>query len=487
MAYRYGDRYQMSLIPRSIEEFVPEDHAVRAYDAFIDSLDFNELGITIDPDKVGNPEYDPRAMFKLLVFGYSYGIQSSRRLEREAHNNMCFIWLTGGLKPDHKTIAEFRRKNKTILKKIFRESVKMCIGLKLIKGNILFVDGTKIRANAAREQTHTKAQYERFLAKMDGRIKEVLQECEEKDRQEKGQGSWVKMDRELADKQKLKERIRKALEEFAPDDTKTKTVNMTDPDCKIMHSRQGSHASYNVQSVVDDEHGFIVHAEPVSDTNDARQFADQIDKANDVLGTPCDIACADAGYADTGELEKIDAKGITVIVPSQKQALHYPKDDPFDKSHFVYDPGKDTYTCPEGHTLRYSFTSKNKGKRQYRMEDPDVCRLCPHFGQCTKSLRGRNIIRLRNEKIKRKLEAQFNEESSRIIYNRRKTRSEPVFGHMKRNTKIVSFLLRGLDGAGAETSIFSLCFNITRAITILGVKKLIDICKAPRMESMVPV
>ena len=480
MAYRYGDRYQMSLIPRSIEEFVPGDHPVRAYDAFIESLDFAELGIEIDPCRVGNSEYDPRAMFKLLVFGYSYGIKSSRKLEREAHNNLCFIWLTGGLKPDHKTIAEFRRRNRPALKKIFHQSVRMCIGLKLITGNVLFVDGTKIRANASRGKTRTKARYGKLLARIEDRIQELLNECDAVDRQEKGQGSWVKMDRELADKEKLRERIRRVLEEFGPDDRDTKAVNMTDPDCAIMRSPQGSHASYNVQGVVDDENGLIVHAEPVSDTNDARQFARQIDAANDALGSPCEVACADAGYSDVGELEKIDDTGITVIVPSQKQALHHPKEDPFDKSHFIYDPGTDTYTCPEGHTLRFSFT-QNKGKRQYRMVDSNDCRGCPHFGQCTKSPRGRSIIRLRNEKVKQKLEAQYNEESSRIIYKRRKTKVELVFGHIKRNLKTDSFLLRGLEGVQAETSILALCFNMTRAITILGVRRLIDIFRSTPM------
>ena len=482
MAYRYGDRYQMSLIPQSIEEFVPDDHPVRAYDAFIESLDFAELGIEIDPDKVGNPEYDPRAMFKLLVFGYSYGIKSSRKLEREAHNNMCFIWLTGGLKPDHKTIAEFRRRNKGALKKIFRQSVRMCMGLKLIKGNVLFVDGTKIRASASRGRTHTRPQYEKLLARMDDRIKELLDECEAVDRTEKGQGSWVKMDSELADKKKLRERIRQALEEFGPDDAPAKAVNMTDPDCAIMRSLQGSHASYNVQSVVDDENGLIVHTQPVSDTNDARQFALQVDQANDVLDSSCKVACADAGYSDVGELEKIDEKNITVIVPSQKQALHHPKENPFDKSHFIYDPGTDTYTCPEGHGLRLSFT-KSRGKRQYRMVDSNDCRRCPHLGRCTKSPRGRNIIRLRNEEVKLKLEAQYNEESSRIIYKRRKTKVELVFGHIKRNLKTDSFLLRGLEGAAAEMSILALCFNMTRAISILGVKRLIG---AFRRTGMAP-
>ena len=477
MAYRYGDRYQMTLIPQSIEEFVPEDSPVRVYDEFIESLDFTELGIEIDPDKVGNPEYDPKAMFKLLIFSYSYGVRSSRRIERECHNNMSYMWLTGGLKPDHKTIAEFRRRNKTALKKIFRESVKMCMGLNLIKGNVLFVDGTKIRANAGRGRTYGRARLHKLLARMDDRIQELIDECEETDKAEKGQGSWVRIDKELVHKETLRRRIREALSAF-PDDGK---INVTDPDCAIMRSSQGSHASYNVQGVVDDDNGLIVHAEPVRDTNDARQFARQVDQANDVLGSPCEVACADAGYSDVGELEKVDAKDITVIVPSQKQALHRPKDDPFDKGRFTYDPDTDTYTCPEGHTLKHSFTSKNKGKRQYRMKDGNDCRRCPHFGQCTKSPRGRNIIRLRNEEAKLKLEAQYARESSQVIYKRRKMKVELVFGHIKRNLKTDSFLLRGIEGAAAEVSILALAFNMTRAITILGVRKLLGVFRSNRM------
>ena len=83
MAYRCGDRYQMNLMPASIEDYVGSDNPVRAYDAFVEALNFRELGIMINPDKVGNSEYDPRTMLKLLVYGYSYGVKSSRKLERE--------------------------------------------------------------------------------------------------------------------------------------------------------------------------------------------------------------------------------------------------------------------------------------------------------------------------------------------------------------------------------------------------------------------
>ena len=117
MAYRYGERTQMSLFPASIEDYVPKDAPVRAYDVMVAALDIDELGIEYDPGKVGNSSYDPMAMLKLLVYGYSYGVRSSRKLEREINYNVSFMWLTGGLKPDHKTISEFRRKNKSALKK----------------------------------------------------------------------------------------------------------------------------------------------------------------------------------------------------------------------------------------------------------------------------------------------------------------------------------------------------------------------------------
>lgn len=471
MAYRYGERLQMGLLPPSIEEYVAEDDPVRAYDAFVEALDFRDLGIEIDPHKVGNAEYDPRSMLKLLVYGYSYGVKSSRKLERECHHNLSFIWLMGGLKPDHKTIAEFRRNNKKALREVLRHCARICIKLNLIAGNILFVDGTKIRANAGRDRTHERSYYERLLTRLDSRIDELLADCEAVDRSEEEGPSYVKMDKELTRSRNLKERVRAALDVIESGDKRH--VNQSDPDCAMMHSVQGSHTGYNVQSVIDDEHGLIVQAEAVSDANDARQFARQIEQANELLGEPCKVACADAGYADTAELEKIDQQGIKVIVPSQRQSLHE-AEGAFSKSRFTYDKEQDCYICPEGHRLLHSFTNKRNGKRQYRMEDSKLCRRCRHFGRCTKSHRGRNIIRLRNEDAKLRLELQYEEASSQEIYSRRKTRVEHPFGHIKRNLKTDAFLLRGKEGVQAETSLLATCFNVARMMTILGVGRLIE-------------
>jgi len=470
MAYRYGDRFQIGLFPQSIEDYVAPNDPVRAYDAFVEALDFNALGIEIDPNQVGNSEYDPKAMLKLFVYGYSYGTKTSRKLERETHHNLSFIWLMGGLKPDHKTIAEFRRKNKGALKNVLRQCARMCLKLGLITGNVLFVDGTKIRANASRAETHDQAYYEQHLSEIDGRIEQLVEECEKIDETEEGQKSWVEMDHKLTQKKELKERIQEALKTLK--EAGRKELNFTDPDCALMHSVQGSHASYNVQSVVDDKHGLIVHAEAVSETSDVNQFAQQIDQANEVLKKSCEVACADAGYADTEELQKIDAKGVQVVVPSQRQALHE-EEGPFSKSHFRYDKEQDCYWCPEGNRLRYDWTDKESGKRFYQITDGEICRRCVHYGQCTSAKKGRRITRMALEEVKEKLEAQYEEPGSQEIYKRRKARVELPFGHIKRNLKTDGFLMRGRSGVNAETSLLATCFNLARMITILGVSGLI--------------
>lgn len=474
MAYRYGDRRQCGLFPQSVEDYVTQQDSVRVYDAFVESLDFAELGIELDEGQVGNSEYDPKAMLKLLVYGYSYGVKGSRKLERECHHNLSFMWLMGGLKPDHKTIAEYRRRHKEALKKVLKQCVRLCIKLDLIAGNVLFVDGTKIRANAGRSKSHERGWYEKKLKELDDRVERLIEESEKTDAEQAEQGSSVAMGKELAQAERLQDKIKLALKTM--EESGRDKINLTDPDCAVMHSVQGSHASYNVQSVVDDQHGLIVHGEAVNQTSDINQFAEQIDQANKMLNKPCEVACADAGYADTVELKKIDAQGIKVVVPSQRQALHNQEDKPFSKGHFRYDKEKDCYICPEQNALPYEFTDKKRGKKYYRIAKPRLCQGCAHFGKCTTNKNGRRIMRLELEDFKEKFEAQY--EASKAIYDRRKTRAEHPFGHVKRNLKTDGFMLRGKDGVQAETSLLATCFDLRRMMTILGITALIEKLRA---------
>jgi len=469
MAYRYGDRKQKTLFPQSIDEYIPQDAPVRAYDVFVDSLNFAELGIQIESKKVGCPQYDPKAMLKLLLYGYSYGVRSSRKLERAANYNLSFIWLTGGLKPDHKTIAEFRRKNIAALEKVLKQCARLCIRLNLIDGNTLFVDGSKIRSNASIKNSWTKERCARHIKKIDKRIREILSECDAVDREEEDQASLVKMIEELKDNATLRCKVENILREIESEEKNS--TNTTDPDCTKIHGRQGSHAGYNMQSVVDQKHGLIVNSDVVNENNDLHQFAEQIEQANETLGKKCQTACGDAGYASIDELDKIDKQGIKVIVPSQRQATKVKNEGPFDKSNFKYDPDGDFYTCPEGHVLKYSYTNHVKRAKIYR--GGSACRQCCHFGQCTKQPRGRGISRLLKADLVEKLEKQYEESESQETYALRKQKVELPFGHIKRNLKVDSFLLRGLGGVKAEASVLASCFNIVRMINIIGVTGLI--------------
>jgi transposase len=470
MAYRYGDRCQKTLFPQSIDEYIPNDAPVRAYDVIIGSLDFGELGIEITPHKVGCPQYDPKVMLKLLVYGYSYGVRSSRKLEREANYNLSFIWLTGGLKPDHKTIAEFRRKNKTALQKVLKQCARLCIRLGLIEGNTLFIDGSKFKANASMSNNWTKQRCQKTLKNIDKRIKDILLECEATDEKEKQQKSLVKIENELKGHEAFKSKVEEILNEIEAENKQS--ANTTDPDSMPMRSRQGPGAGYNAQMTVDEKHGLIVNSDVIPENHDYHQFSEQVDQANEILDKQCETACADAGYSDVNNLAVADKQGIRVIVPSRRQAG---KKEPgeFDKSRFKYDSQNDVYLCPQGRVLRPYGINKTKRKKDYAAGV--ICQNCRHFGKCTKSRRdGRKISRLFKEELREKLEKLYDMPSSQKIYALRKQKVELPFGHIKRNLKAGHFLLRGLDGVKAEMSLLAGCFNIARMINIIGVCGLVE-------------
>ena len=470
MAYRCAERQQRCLFPESLDEYVTPEDPVRAYDAFVEALDLGDLEMAWDPHKVGCPQYDPRVMLKILVYGYSYGIRSSRKLERALHHNVSFIWLAGGLKPDFKTIARFRRDNRQALSQVLKQCVRLCIALDLIEGNALFVDGSKFRGNVSLKNLWTVQRCERHLARVDQRIAALLTECDAIDAQEADAESLVQLEDKLKQKGKLQAKIAKALATLRNEGLKQ--LNTTDPDAARMHGRQGSHAGYNAQIVVDDQHGLIVHSDVVNDNNDLGQFAAQIDQANQTLEQPCRVACGDAGFANAKELAKIDAQGIEVIVPSSKQAQGKTP-GPFDKSRFRYDAEADLYICPEGVRLPFRRLNGPKGKWEY-YPGRSVCDPCPHFGICTTNVTtGRKIIRYENEALRERLAAHYDEPRSQAVFKRRKEKVELPFGHLKRNLGVGSFLLRGLTGVRAEMSLLSSCFNMARLIGLLGVSGLI--------------
>jgi len=356
------------------------------------------------------------------------------------------------------------------LQKVLSQCARLCLKLGLIEGNTLFADGSKIRANASIDHSWDKQRCTKRLEKIDTRIGQILSECEQADQSEScDDASLVKMHKELADNQKLRAKVVDILNALKAEDRKS--INVTDPDCTRIHGRRGYGAGYNAQTVVDGKHGLIANCDVVNENNDLHQFAGQIGQAVETLEKKPQAACADSGFSDIDELEKVDKQGIKVVVPSTRQASD--KDvGPFDKSNFKYDTQNDSYICPTGQILNYYRTEFEKERKEY-LPNAGVCQTCVNFGLCTTSKRGRKVTRMLKEELRQKLECQYEQPDSQQLYKLRKQKVELPFGHIKHNLNVSSFLLRGLGGVKAEMSILSSCFNIARMIHILGVSELI--------------
>jgi transposase len=153
------ERSQLLLLPEAIDDYVVADNPVRFIDAFVDGLDLAAAGFKrVTPKVTGRPGYAPADLLKLYIYGYLNRVRSSRRLEMECHRNIEVIWLLRSLKPDFKTIADFRRDNRAAFRSVFRQFVLLCRRLDLYGRELLAVDGTRIKAvnNKDRNFTETR-------------------------------------------------------------------------------------------------------------------------------------------------------------------------------------------------------------------------------------------------------------------------------------------------------------------------------------------
>ena len=166
MAHITGtDRAQVLLLPDTVDDYVGPDNPVRFIDAFVDSLDLAGAGFErAEPKETGRPGYDPSDLLKLYIYGYLNRVRSSRRLEAETHRNLEAIWLLRRLRPNFKTIADFRRENREAFRQVFRDFVKVCRSLELFGRELIAVDGTRIKAANSRDRNFTGAKLRRDLA-----------------------------------------------------------------------------------------------------------------------------------------------------------------------------------------------------------------------------------------------------------------------------------------------------------------------------------
>ncbi len=176
MAHISGtDRTQMLLLPERVEDYVGANNPVRFIDAFVDGLNLLDTGFArVHTKATGRPPYNPADLLKLYIYGYLNRVRSSRRLEVECHRNIEVIWLLRHLKPDFKTIADFRRDNRAAFKQVFREFVLLCRQLDLFGRELLAVDGTRIKAVNAKDKNFTKTGVTKAIKEADERLNPVM-------------------------------------------------------------------------------------------------------------------------------------------------------------------------------------------------------------------------------------------------------------------------------------------------------------------------
>ena len=470
MPYIAGSaRDQQVLFPDVVDDYVSADNPVRFLDAFVDTLDLARLGFQhATPNATGRPPYDPADLLRLYLYGYLYRVRSSRKLEQETHRNIEVIWLLRTLRPDFKTIADFRKEHPAALKGVCREFTLLCKTLDLFGGELIAIDGSKFRASNNTDRNFSRAALDEVLTAIDARIAAYVERLDAHDaaeaRDTTGSVTGADLQAKLTALRARRTTYRALIAELtASGDTQ---ISQTDPDSRSMRVGTGVAVCYNVQTAVDAKHKLIVAHDVVNAPTDRAQLSPMAMAAQAILIAPDLHAVADRGGPEI--LACLDA-GITPTVPKPHTSANA-KLGLFTKEQFQYNAVADTYQCPAGNVLTYgcSTVERGRGMRYYRTP------ACTHGAikaRCTRSPGARRITRWEHEAVLDAMEQRHAQHPARSAL--RKTLAEHPFGTMKRCMDQGYFLCRGLVHVGAEFSLTVFAYNLKRVITIVGVPRLI--------------
>src|ERR1700730_12752831 len=180
-----SDAGEALLLPEALDDYITPENPVRFIDVFVAQLDLSKAGFSnAQLNETGRPPYDPGDLLRLYLYGYLNRVRSSRGLEREAARNLELIWLLRKLRPDFKTIADFRRDNGQAIKAVCREFTLLCRKLELFGGELVAIDSIKIKAQNAKGRNYSEAKLQGFLAEIEKKVETYLKELDQSDAQE---------------------------------------------------------------------------------------------------------------------------------------------------------------------------------------------------------------------------------------------------------------------------------------------------------------
>lgn len=460
-----ADRDQAMLLPPRVEEFISKDAAVRVIDAFVESLDLHALCFErARPAETGRPGYDPGALLRLYIYGYVHQLRSSRRLEKACRINLEVIWLLGGLAPDYKTIADFRRDNHIGITGACRSFVQFCREAGLFEGSTAVIDGSKVRAAASRKKVMTAAEIAAETVELDRKIAAYLATLDTADEAETDDPSDSRTKAALA---KLKQRRAELIELAAAMAQEERNLGVVgEPEARPMGKGKGPKPpSYNLQSAVDPKSHIVIDHDVTTEATDNRMLLPMARAAKRVLGAEKLTVIADTGYANGVQAAACEAEAIEPAVPVPKPTN--PRGDFYPADVFIYDAASDSFTCPAGRKLLRHGSNERDEAYCYRAAD---CSFCPLKQSCTTAAR-RFVYRSMHHDAMQRMAGRVAADPS-LMKLRRSTVEHP-FGTIKHYLG-GRFLLRGRFKAATETALAVLGYNLGRATKLLGRSELIE-------------
>jgi transposase len=418
MAYNFlrTDRDQPFLLPPDPRDWLPNGHLAWFILDVVDHLDLQPFYRQHRNDGHGHPAYDPRLLLGVLLYAYCIGVRSSRQLERRCHEDIAFRVLAANQAPDHVTIARFRARHEQALAGFLVDSLKLCAAAGMVRVGTLALDGTKLAANASDKANRTHD-------KLEAEVAEILRQAAEADQHEDqlfGDARGDELPQELVSKAGRLARLRQAKAQLEAEATarqqayqqrlaahaaaakaKGRTprqlkrrpqeapnpkavANVTDPDSRFLHTRNGTIQGYNAQAMVTEQQ-IVVAAALTQDANDVQQLAPMLQAADRTLDA-ADIPqrpgrlLADSGYWSIANLTTIADTPELLVWPSKTGRTGKPRKD-----------GKPSASKSDG--LRAAMFAKlesQQGRACYALRKQTVE---PVFGQLKEQQGARRLLR----------------------------------------------------------------------------------------------
>ena len=466
-----ADRLQTQFLPAAVEDYVAPDNPVRFLDAFVNKLDLRTAGFRFpkqDPHGRGRPAYAPADLLKLYLYGYLHQLRSSRRLEAECGRNLEVLWLVRQLRPDFKTIADFRKDNAKAFKTVVREFTRLCRQLDLFGGQLLAIDGTKIKASNAADQNWSQRKLEQQQAQIEARLEDYLKAMESADAADAPAAapSAEELQAKIARLTERQSQIQERLQTMAR--TGASQLSATDPDSRGMKSAHGHIVGYNVQGSVDAKHHLLVTVEATQAVVDQGQLTGVAQAAKAELAIQQADVVADGGYFKSEDIKACQEMGLEAHLPTVENSPSE-RAGLYGKADFRYDAAKDVYQCPNGSELSRRRQGEDKGRVVFNYENAPACAGCPLKARCTKAGH-RTVSRWEHEAVLERMSAAKAAHPEQLAA--RKTLIEHCWGTLKWLLP-GGFLVRGKGKVGAEVSLAHFGYNLKRVLAVVGLEKLL--------------